>query len=404
MLIEIPVLYRATVVLPGRRKEIDCLLSADVPLRIASGTPAEAMSLTLSDMPGVSRRVAWFDHEGTLMGSLSEIVQVRQNRRGGGRILGGEDLLKHLRGVEVMPVDQPRGHPPRLGRYASSEDTMPFLCRSATVRGPATPPMEEGTPMLDGGPMLPIIAETEEFRSCVQASPGFRDIAIAHAQRLSRTALIDERTGELLLPSPGPIVLAHSRAPRIVSHLQKSEVSIHAYRGEDLDEAMAFCTDLHRGLPVRAPRETLEVYRPGLSTWNSAGSCIATMAAGFGMQRRSHDDSSRLHAMGVPGMNLSNTNQTVLLKAVCDERTVAERNRFRDTRNPSEDTVALARSLVERVVELQQGFAAAEPSHGISLDATTIWAMSRLLERLDHTPAPAAAIGHEAALEGPALR
>jgi len=382
MLIEIPVLYRATVVPQGRRKEIDCLLQTEIPVRIASGSTSLALALNSAPSSGAPTRTEWLDHKDQLMGKFSDIVHAKHHFHGLPRSLTSDALLQHLRTPGVVSTDQPRGAPPRLGCYADNFEAMPFLSVDACRKGPATPaPDPNGHP----NPALPIYLETEDFRSCVPAAPGRRDLAIAHAQRISRTAILDEASGDLLLPTTGPVILANTLRPTICSYLSPDKLCPHAYRAEDLDEAMAFSAELFRGLPVRPVRETLEIHRPGVCQWDAAGFSLASMAASFGMRRTGQNAKNTLHGMGLVGIAPHDNAHTLALRAVCNDRPT-QWKLFRDVRMPSPEVVEIAQSVVQDVVRIQQQGIATGSNLYDHVDATAIWGMTKVLDRVEHSP------------------
>ncbi len=386
MILTIPVLYRANIVKIGHRKPEDCLLSVPVPVRVQEVVPPLAVSLedNLADYGERGMRLkpfmqtgpaSWYEHDGQLLGEFQRRLDagyLKSFEEGGmaGYIAG---LTSSGKGWMVM------------GGY----EAAPWISGVATAAGP------ESVSGMNTTPVLQIYDESMEVRSSQPAAAEARDIAIAHAHRTFRTMAVHAETGDLLVPSLGPAIMAASRPMSVVAYLHRAADMVHVRSALEFEDALEFSRDRWRGLPEIPPIQTLTVLRPDAVTWDAAATSIAACARNLGMGP-SNADQWRT-AWGMDSVNgATNSLMASRCRAALGSMVELGMGRFADVRTPDAMTVDLSIRAVEKALDTQRALSTdfLEFQHGQHLNPMAPRALGNALQRAAHLrPAPAAGLG-----------
>ncbi len=263
MIIEIPVLYRALIVRPGHRREEDCFLRTVVPLRLQEEDPALAITLTArSDAPDpfgdmVVPDRGWYLGSGGLMGN----VLFRQN--GTYHAMTVQQAIDQSQ-RRASPDPQHRG-PMVLGMFQTGASLSRYW---------ATDNHHELA-------KLPVYEEGIQTRSYLEAIPGGRDMAIAHATSTARRMSVRysaEGRAELLFPSAGPVLMADCRPARVINHVLDERKMGHVFTPLEHDQAIGFHRRLHDPLPPIDLSGRVEVLIPEAVTWDSSAATLVLAA------------------------------------------------------------------------------------------------------------------------------
>ena len=345
MIINTPVFYRAAVVRPGHRKEEDCLIRLELPVRIDEAAPPLAISLEDNVGAWAAQSGAkppqhafmgpasWYDRDGMLMGEFRQVMP---------------SPMLQTYGIERLQEDlaRPMVHT-RMNPKLGDAEASPLFSRAAmTVMPPGI------NPALDPS-SLPVYDEGSTFRSLRPARDGLRDEAIAFARLASRNMLVHAETGELLVPSIGPVIMANTRPMGIAAHARVGYQDLsEAWNALGYDEALVRHRQIYDGLPLVPSKQTLTVLRPEVVTWDARQASITHMAARLGM------NAAIWEGIGLSqtffGLNRSQVSVAALSKVgdiIRDYQ--AHRPQFLDCRQPSDETVQVAHQIVARMHDLQ---------------------------------------------------
>lgn len=346
MIISTPVFYRAAVVKPGHRKEEDCLIRLEIPVRIDEGTPPLAVSLedNMGYWGEVSKDTApahvfrgpatWYDRDGSLLGEFHQVQPANKERN-----YGIADLQRDLESVRYLPG---------LNPLTRTGEAYPLFSPRAMT---ATP---DGMEVNPSGSDLPVYDESTAFRTMRPAYEGIRDEAMAHAGMTARSMMVHRETGQLLVPSNGPVLLANTRPMRFVAHTRpKFHELSEAYGALDLDEATVRHAEIFDGLPPVPPTQTLTVLRPAAVTWDARSSAIVEMAGRLGMNPGLHAGIGFSRTFF--GLDQGRTDQAAVSRFNGPATSRADLyGDFQDARSPSTRTVQVAYDIVSEMHELQK--------------------------------------------------
>ena len=392
MIVNATILYRADIIKPGHRKSEECLLKTVVPIRLQEVRPSVAVRMTdntenygkngIPISPHLHHgkgAFEWYGHNGSLLGSYQ--VVLGQNSRKLEAADGETSEMAMLK--YALSAGQPGATEFELA--ADFSDLHPFLSHEAILG--------------QGGPWvtLPIYDETIETRSRSFPIPDGRDIAIAHAQMLSRRVLIHADTQQLLTPSIGPVILGGTRPlralPYVAQNFSPEGLPAHLFSAREMGAAQEFNAEVFRGLPEVEPLQTIDVLDRDMVTWDSAAASLAAIAGQAGMWTSNVPDiiKGAQAMLGIIGGLSPPPGYSSVLLAWADinnDEAAACRPLFRDIRAPSRQALEIAHgitSAAERgLLERAMNFVDWHGNAGREVNVTALLKLQLLLRRSRH--------------------
>lgn len=267
MIADVSVLYGATIVHPGKRREEEVLLAAVIPVRIPALSPSAGRAISLCfDFLDQTRRkqnvgVSWLESSRRdpppWMGEDGRLYAPK--RVSIGKAMSRPLTIEEISGLTAMMVTEGN----TLGLRPEAQESDLLQTRQA---------MSASSWFSTHGKT--ILPETTPFRSMTPVVPGARDIAIAHAASRARQWRCDPLTREVFTPSIGPL-LEVSKGRIDVSLDRHDTLSLSGqvrFRIDQFEEAMLFHRAVHACEP-ETERFTVCVERPAeyaqdWSEWN----------------------------------------------------------------------------------------------------------------------------------------
>ena len=257
-------------------------------------------------------------------------------------------------------------------------EDRPFLCAQAMA------------PPVDYYPdhWLPIYDERIETRRRELPVPEARDLAIAHAQVTARSMVIHSETGELLLPSIGPVILGAARPLRVLAYSGRNPKLGHMqgqmFSALEMEQAIAFNDRLWDGLERARPLQTITVLRGDAVTWDSAAASLVSTAALLGLDENLAHESHRV--LGTTDHVASWAVNEVFGRepAENDMEAFVRRAMFSDPRTPCREALEISYRAVEHAIATQRNLAMDFSGYGIFTDTRAVLSLRLLQERCQH--------------------